>query len=258
MSFGPLFEKFRKISEEQGNLPEEVIADVYQNILRRDPAVSAIDGGANMGYHTFPLASLPNMVKVYAVEANPDTYAKLAKKVQDIDKAGKVILTYAALQDDSARESVSFMASTSHPWRSGVNSIWQDDASVVFAQTMDVPATTIDALALDCSHRIGFIKLDLEGGEFSALRGGVKTLRTHRPFIVFESSLRAPGLYGYTIEDVFAFFADNHYKIITFYGDPATPKTYFSYWYSWACPVEAADHLIDAVQAAFLRSASAL
>jgi len=44
--------------------------------------------------------------------------------------------------------------------------------------TDDLPLRTIDSLDLG---RIDFIKMDIEGSELAALKGGEQTIRTHRP-----------------------------------------------------------------------------
>lgn len=59
----------------------------------------------------------------------------------------------------------------------------------------DVPVTTLDTALLG-TGRIDFIKIDTEGMEFAVLLGGAKTIRQHKPVIMFEEnglSLR----YGY-------------------------------------------------------------
>jgi len=46
-----------------------------------------------------------------------------------------------------------------------------------------VPITTIDEFFSETSEKIGMIKIDAEGEDFPIIRGGVQTIRKHRPVI---------------------------------------------------------------------------
>lgn len=48
-----------------------------------------------------------------------------------------------------------------------------------------------------------FVKIDVEGAELQVLRGGVKTITRHRPYIVFEHGLGAADFYGTRPEQVY-------------------------------------------------------
>ena len=50
---------------------------------------------------------------------------------------------------------------------------------------------------------IAFMKIDLEGGEYHAIKGAVSTIRRWHPVIVFEASSRSTGQYGVTAADLY-------------------------------------------------------
>ena len=53
-------------------------------------------------------------------------------------------------------------------------------------------STTIDDLVKSCGlKKINFIKMDIEGCEFSALKGAKKTLKKFKPIICLESDVRS-------------------------------------------------------------------
>src|ERR1700730_12190927 len=56
-------------------------------------------------------------------------------------------------------------------------------------QQITMPVTTIDELLAEEVRQITFMKLDLEGGEFCALRGTRQIIARHGPIIVFENGL---------------------------------------------------------------------
>jgi FkbM family methyltransferase len=55
---------------------------------------------------------------------------------------------------------------------------------------------------------VAFIKLDIEGGEFHALRGATRTIRRCRPVIVFETAHSSTGQYGVGPEDVYCLITE--------------------------------------------------
>ena len=58
---------------------------------------------------------------------------------------------------------------------------------------------------------VDLIKIDVEGLEMSVLRGGIKTIKQHKPRILFECWSKER---GQTIEGVFQFLRDDlEYKI---------------------------------------------
>lgn len=98
------------------------------------------------------------------------------------------------------------------------------------------------------------IKLDLEGGDFMALRGAEATMRRDRPFIVFENSIKAPGIYGFTVADMISYFESVGYSPVTFFGDVATEESWFALWEMWAAPLESVGRLSDCLRIAVQRA----
>jgi hypothetical protein len=56
---------------------------------------------------------------------------------------------------------------------------------------------------IPAAQRVAFIKLDIEGGEFHALLGGIRTIRRSRPVMVFEAALNSTGQYGVKSEELY-------------------------------------------------------
>lgn len=57
---------------------------------------------------------------------------------------------------------------------------------------------------------VAFIKLDIEGGEFHALKGARRTIQRSRPVVVFEASVRSTGQYGVAPEEMFELLTDEY------------------------------------------------
>ena len=62
---------------------------------------------------------------------------------------------------------------------------------------------------------IRLIKIDVEGGEYDVLRGGMKTLKKWRPYIIFEHGVGGADKYGIGPGDVYRFLVhDLGYTIL--------------------------------------------
>jgi FkbM family methyltransferase len=212
-----------------GDLFESVIEDIYRAVL--SPGDVALDGGAHVGRHTFPMAECvaPGGL-VLAVEA----YPKLARRfVQRIRKhrAKEVQLIDKALYDRIGR--VSFHCTRQHPAYSGIKARRYDFEETV--DVIEVETTTIDILMAGQGGRpLRFVKLDLEGGELRALEGGSSTLGNSRPLIVFENDQEnSAARYGYTKEEWFGFFAGLGYESFTLWGQPYTPADWGRHDIPW-------------------------
>lgn len=230
------WKEFKERAGRNGMLIEDAIKDVYTTNL--DPAGNALDGGAHVGFHTLPLLARLTAGKVIAVEANRSTFARLKSNAQ---AAKNAILVHAALQEDERRSTISFHCSSSHPGRSGVGRLWDviTPGKVAYNEPDTVAATTIDKLVREHRlTRLDFMKLDLEGGEYNALRGAGQTLSEHRPLVVTEHSSHAAKLNHYAMEDYFQMIAAWDYTPIAPSGRVVVAADPTPFWYVFLVPNE--------------------
>lgn len=245
---------FQILARGNGAAIEEVIAEVYRALAEDWPApLIVVDGGANVGYHTKRMANVPNISKVIAIEANPQTYESHVRANTNAPHFAKVSLVQAAIQDDPFATSIKFTMSLSHPGRSGINPIMAlNDKTTTFEEPIVVAATTIDKLTAG-QGKCGFIKLDLEGTEFAALRGARQTLLRDTPVCVFENGGQAPALGGYTLEDFIAYIRSVGMTLMTVYGDEFSVRNARDFWYAWAVPTNRFEEvravIVDKLQA---------
>lgn len=201
---------------EPGDLFESVIEDAYKRVL--SPGDLALDGGAHVGRHAFPMARCVGTTGlVLAIEAHPVLARDLVRRARKRGLA-QVEIVQAALSNQVGR--VSFHCPRQHAAYSGIRARrydFNDDVHLI-----EVEAATIDSLLVDRpSLRPKFVKLDLEGGEFRALEGGAATLKSHRPLVVFENDQeRSAENYGYSSEEFFEFFDGIGYELFTLWGQP--------------------------------------
>lgn len=152
---------------------------------------TAIDGGAHIGEWTRIMAGRFNIV--HAFEPNPDTFAILRSNIF----SDRVVLHQTALLDEAAQVDV-FHKKNLNPRGDFVRKV----------PTGLVRSTTIDQLQV---RSCGLIKLDLEGAEYLALLGAIKTLDRCRPVLIVEIDTYGHR-YGTTDDDVINFICGVGYQ----------------------------------------------
>ncbi|WP_294534124.1 FkbM family methyltransferase [uncultured Rhodoblastus sp.] len=195
-----------------GSQFEILVAVLYNQIVK--PGDIVVDGGANAGLHAYALARKvgPGGLLV-AFEPNPEVFESLSSNVAQLS----VELHRLALSDRQAM--LPFVIDEANPALSHIHHAF--DASDPGTRTILVKSVTLDRIV--GARRIAFIKLDLEGADFLAIRGGVATLRRDRPPIVFENSRAwASKCHAYTAEEFFRFFAEIDYAIYDLHGRELT------------------------------------
>jgi putative sugar O-methyltransferase len=153
----------------------------------------AFDVGASSGAITRLLASLG--FKVYAVEPHPTTRAHLMQNVGDLVRSGRVEVVGCAA---SEADGTALMYVGSADTVNSLEEIWTTRAfpeHFVDHRTIEVPTRTLRHLLDEKGIReLGFLKLDIEGHELSALRGlfGSDNAAVVVPIIMLELNQRFP------------------------------------------------------------------
>lgn len=210
---------------------EDSIARVAERVIRRGDVV--VDGGCNRGLHTMRFAHLagPSGL-VLAVDPVEEVLAANRRWFENTGGRGGVRWVAAGLshsdgaarfhvaRDDAARSSL-------HYRHEGLD--YEDRT---------VPLATLDTLLP--TERIAFLKLDTEGAEFDALRGGQAVLARSRCPLVFENGRAwAAHVFGYDREAFFGFFAGLGHVLHDGFGHPFCPEDWQDEdagWYFWSWP----------------------
>ena len=192
---------------------EEILEQVYRQFVSQGDI--CIDAGAHKGRHTMPLASLVGEEgKVVAYEPIPDLAQRLAKRGQSKWPNTIEVMQKALSKAPGSKE---FCVATQFLGYSGLKERDYPDETEI--DRIEVEIVTIND---EFRNRgpVRFIKLDLEGGEFDALRGAANVLSRDRPLLGFEFGRQdAADRYGYTKKDFFDFFADIDYEVVDAFGE---------------------------------------
>jgi len=181
------------------------------------PGWVAVDVGANVGCYTLLLASLVGESgRVVAVEPIKNNLVALRKNLELNQVARRVTVVDVAVaelpgtltlhlnQQDASENSTDYTRNVFGP--------------LAASETVDV--TTLDDIArIHHLDSIDFIKIDIEGGELSALKGAAKVLRTRRPILMMEINAPHITAAGYTLDELLAFLKDLRYQVWRFEQD---------------------------------------
>lgn len=147
---------------------------------------NCVDVGANAG------SLLRHMVR-YAPHGRHIAFEPLPNRVAELREAfPHVDVRQAAVASVSGMRR--FTRVVAADTRSGFDVNGYDGHQV---QELEVEVCTLDE-ALPADYVPALIKLDVEGAEFEALRGGLRVLTEHKPIVVFEHDVRGDtsGVFG--------------------------------------------------------------
>lgn len=140
-----------------------------------DQSGIAIDVGANIGNHTIFFAE--KFSSVIAFEPNPKVFQLLQFNTGPYNvKAYNVGLSnssgYLKFQENSSNIGASCIISKEND---------QNEFT-----TFEIETKTLDAITAEIDSTISLLKIDIEGHELQALQGAIKTIKKHKPVILFE------------------------------------------------------------------------
>ncbi len=165
--------------------------EVMERLLGTDSI--CLDIGAHEGSVLADMVRLAPRARHHAFEPLPHLAARLR------DAFPGVHVHQAAVSDAPGQAQYVYVENA--PAYSGLREREYDRADPV-KTLLDVEVVQLDRL-IPADEVIAFIKLDIEGGEYHALKGASETIRRCRPVVVFEASVRSTGQYGVTPEQMF-------------------------------------------------------
>lgn len=179
------------------------------SILIRE-GFEVFDIGANYGWYTTLFAqAVGQSGRVHSFEPVTPTFSELARNIQ-LNKLENVVLNQLALSDYNGEAEIYL------PVKSGsedaaliIDSALQHETYSCRVQTLD---TYIEQHQL--SH-IDLIKMDIEGGEFKALKGFEQYLQQHqaKPMLMLEATEVLALQFGNSVIDVFRFLQQVQYQL---------------------------------------------
>ena len=172
---------------------DERIDRVMRAEIRVD--TNCVDIGCHVGAYLQKIVTLAPAGRHHAFEPVPDKAAWLRRKFPGVS------VVEAALDD--AEGTKDFFVDPSQTALSGLS----PHARGVGPQTLRVQCRRLDDV-IDEGTRVGFIKVDVNGGELPALRGARRLLLHDRPFVLLGCTQGGLGDYDISADEVFEFLVD--------------------------------------------------
>jgi FkbM family methyltransferase len=158
---------------------ERLQAKLIKDALR--PSMTVLDIGANVGYYTLMIArGLQDSGQVYAFEPEPFNFRLLAANVKTNGYTNVTLVRKAVCEVDG--EVNVFKDADRH----GAHSLWLNNITQL-SSVERVSAITLDSFS-ESVERVDLIKMDIQGAEGGAIRGGERLLSEQHPILFFEIS----------------------------------------------------------------------
>ena len=207
----------RRAVNAKGALYDRQASEVMRRTLKPDS--SCVDVGAHRGSIVEEFLEHAPHGRHHAFEALPQLAAELARRFP------QVTVHPAAVGDENGE--ADFVHVENAPAYSGLRERDYDRADPRIRHERVKVDRLDDAVPRD--QAVAYVKIDIEGGEYHALKGAVELVRRCRPIIVFEAGERSTGRYGVGPDDV--------YRLVT--GDLGCRLTTMERWLAGTPPFTA-------------------
>ncbi len=184
---------------------------VLRNLL--SPGMVVIDAGANIGEITLAAAKMVGASGyVYAFEPLLEVADELSQNIR-LNNFTQVRIQKSGLSDETGDKEIYRASSDFYDGskNEGLATLYPSEkrgekAGVISLETLDGFSERIDL------KRLNLIKMDIEGAELPALRGGIETLRRFMPYIIVEVQQETASQAGYNAADILALLQPVGYR----------------------------------------------
>ena len=189
---------------------EKLEAKVMEEKIKAGNIV--VDVGANIGLHTLNMARIVgNTGQVFAFEPDPSNFKILGKNVK-VNNYKNIILQQKAVGDKHGR------ATLYHADNPGMHRIFPQTKARSTGRLgqVQVELTSLDKYFIDSNlvDKINFIKIDVEGLEFSVLKGMKNILKNSKKIkILFEFMPENTMEVGFTPIELLNYLTSNDFKL---------------------------------------------
>lgn len=150
------------------------------------PGDVVYDVGAHLGSLALGTALLVGTSgRVVAFDGDPENVERLRENSLRNQFGARLQTVHAAVWSHPSETGISFRRGSSQSSHGGVEA--DGNRPVLGAgELISVPVTTLDDFIAAGGPVPGFIKIDVEGGEYEVLRGGASLFANYRPQIIVE------------------------------------------------------------------------
>jgi len=160
---------------------EDALIDNARHLIEQHQITHLFDIGANLGYYTVQLGSLPRIGEIHSFEPFPALYLQIGANVLINGLTEKWHGHRCALSDQEGSTILHY-----HPYYLGTSSLdpeWTSRAT----ESIEVPVRRFDDL-VDCTDKRCYVKIDVEGNEPSTLAGMKRFLSRNTILLQIETT----------------------------------------------------------------------
>ena len=181
-----------------------------------------LDIGAHIGlFAAIASQAVGSGGKVFAFEPSPTTYSLLSKTMT-INNATGIIKTYQQAVGSQQGKTTFFI---SNDQADNSNSLvnYKEDRPL---HGIDINVTTIDFFVSEQQlSKVDFVKIDVEGAEFDAIKGAVNTFKKFKPVCILAIHPEPIIAKGDTVEDMYDFIQQMNYTIL-YHNQPISREAF--------------------------------
>jgi FkbM family methyltransferase len=168
------------------HIHEPNATDLFRKYIKE--GMFEVDIGSNLGYYALLAATLVGTRgKVLAIEPEPRNY-KLLTLNKTINHIQNIDTFQCAIGDKDGTDKFYLTKA------SNTNSLIPPSAEFLLSSTM-VQVRKLDSLLKELNFpKVDFIRMDIEGGEVTAIEGMQQTLQQYKPIILVELHCDAAGI----------------------------------------------------------------
>lgn len=215
---------------------EPEFVEALDSLLPETPGV-VINIGANVGMIALHLADRFQEIEVVAFEPNPAAFTLLEKNIVRNKMSDRIRTVACCIGDSNGVVRLSTVKNRAE--YSSIGGIVHPAVAAESTIEIEVPVARLDDQGFD-GKPVTCLVIDTEGAEGLVLRGAVKVLREHRPFIFFECEDRLMEKFGDSAESVCTMLESEGYEV----RNALFPDRRVSYPFTgeiWAFPVSRED-----------------
>ncbi len=186
--------------ENEGLIHDKYTAKLIHNIIKSRNIRHCIDLGANIG--TLTRVMLNAGAKVLAFEPNMEAYECLIHNCPEMK-----------MKWDAPFNNQAFFYIVGS-WTKRYKYVTDQNAGAghCVPDEKGTNCVSLDMLRDELNIKCGFLKMDIEGMEYEALKGAEGLIRDFRPHMLIEINQGALECHGATPEDIFSFLRRHHYR----------------------------------------------
>tara|TARA_Y100000816_G_scaffold292181_1_gene286255 strand:+ start:493 stop:1482 length:990 start_codon:yes stop_codon:yes gene_type:complete len=196
---------------------EELIQDKILSLIKSEKPV-ILDVGANIGRNSIYYSNFYKDCKIYCFEPSSENFNTLKQNI--LLNRINAKLFKIGISDTNSQAIIGMPSASQHKRykirskQSGLYSIFADGSD---ASSEGITLRKLDDLILEEGIiNIDFIKIDVEGAEYSVLKGANTAIEKFHPILQIELNSMGSTLSGIHSFDVIKLLQKNSYKIFTF------------------------------------------